>query len=87
MMRSRRWLTLAAVSAAFGCLFVAGCGSNRPAVQGTVLFNGEPVDGGAINFIPQGDVGSGTSASAEIVAGKYYLPAGPGPRRPGKPDR
>jgi hypothetical protein len=63
---------------------MSGCGygsSDRVPVQGSVSFDGQPVDNGSIAFIPEekGKVG----ANADIVAGKYKLESGKGPN-PGK---
>lgn len=63
-------------------LFVlaTGCGDGGPpraAVEGTVSFDGAPVDGGRIMFIPTDK--KGVPANAEITAGKYALPEAKGP--------
>lgn len=61
-------LTLAAT-----LLFAVGCGDSGPpraAVQGSVSWNGSPVEVGTISFIPE----AGPAATADIVAGKYSLP-------------
>ncbi|WP_425618206.1 hypothetical protein NA78x_001905 [Anatilimnocola sp. NA78] len=51
----------------------AGCGSSPlNSISGDVTFDGEPVDGGSIVFLPQSEGGS--KGSAEIVAGKYAIP-------------
>jgi hypothetical protein len=65
--------------------FLGGCGggSGRSAVQGTVTIDGEPVDGGAIVFLPDGEAGQRVPAGGEIVGGKYSVPAERGPF-PGK---
>jgi hypothetical protein len=65
--------------------FLGGCGdvSGRSSVQGNVTIDGEPVDGGAIVFIPEGESGQRVPAGGEIVGGKYSLPAERGPS-PGK---
>jgi hypothetical protein len=68
-------------------LLTAGCGSrggNRAAVSGAVTFDGQPVDGGAIVFLPQGDGPADRPKSgAGIEAGRYAIPAEKGPA-PGK---
>jgi hypothetical protein len=56
-------------------LVLAGCSRGRP-VEGKVTYAGKPVDGGMISFIPT----AGAPVSAEIVGGKYSLPASRGPR-------
>lgn len=52
---------------------LVGCGGGGPpraAVQGSVTWQGKPVENGTINFI---STGTGGSASATIVGGKYQL--------------
>jgi hypothetical protein len=61
---------------------LVGCGGsggdpNRNSVQGTVTFDGVPVDGGVIMFLPA-DAES-VKAGGEIIAGKYNLEAAKGP--------
>jgi hypothetical protein len=56
-----------------------GCAGNRGAVQGTVTFDGRPIDGGRIFFVPQGDPVGRPMVHAVIKEGKYYLPASQGP--------
>jgi hypothetical protein len=63
---------LAPCACALALLFLAGCGG-APGVDGTVTFDGAPVDGGSITFTPEG--GSGTPGSAVITAGKYSIGA------------
>jgi hypothetical protein len=64
-------------------LLAAGCGSrsgNRLAVSGTVTLDGQPVDGGAIVFLPQGDGASDRpKTGAGIEAGRYAIPVEKGP--------
>jgi hypothetical protein len=63
-------------------VIVVGCGGPRGAVSGTVTLDGAPIEKGMITFEPA--EGSGLSkVAAEIVAGKYELPADRGPL-PGK---
>jgi len=80
MSRPRHALCLVPLVLALAVL--AGCSSSkRVPVSGTVTFDGKPVDGGVIAFLPEGDVapgGKGT-VSGEIVEGKYSLPSGRGP--------
>ncbi len=77
------WATLVAL----GTCWVAGCGgpsyegSPRAALEGAVTLDGQPVDGGTINFMPM-DSG-GRAASALIRAGQYEIPEERGPT-PGK---
>lgn len=55
-------------------LALAACpGCSKPSVHGQVTYDGQPMDGGRISFIPTG--GQGKSATADIVAGKYTIPA------------
>ena len=70
----------AALALAAALAFLSGC-SGRPSVSGTVTFNGQPVDGGVIVFIPEGQ--GGKQASAPIVDGKFSISSGEGPT-PGK---
>jgi hypothetical protein len=67
------WLALVS------CLLAAGCGGKRASVQGTVTYDGEPVDGGRIHFIPQGDPPGRPAVHAVIEQGKYHLSASQGP--------
>lgn len=61
------------------CVLAAGCGSGNTSVQGTVTFNGVPVDNGYITFFPT-DVAS-SAAAAPIRDGKYHVASlTPGPR-------
>ena len=56
------------------CLLVCvGCGSDQVVVEGTVNYNGQPVEEGTIVFGTAD--GRGGSASAPIEAGKYMLSA------------
>ena len=53
---------------------VAGCsGDNRSEVWGTVRLNGQPIEEGAIAFIPV-DGNIGPEAGAVIRDGKYHIP-------------
>jgi hypothetical protein len=57
-----------------GLVGLAGCGgSGQAAVEGTVTYDGQPIDG-AIAF-----VGGERSAGAAVIAGKYEIPAETGP--------
>ncbi len=58
---------------AVAMLSLVGCGGGGPpraAVQGNVTWEGKPIESGTINFI---STGTGGSASATIVEGKYQL--------------
>jgi len=59
---------------------LAGCGS-RASVQGSVTFDGTPIDNGSITFVP--DSSSGQKATAQIKDGKYVIESDRGPA-PGK---
>jgi hypothetical protein len=52
--------------------FLAGC-SGSPRVEGTVTFDGQPVEDGTINFFQEGDSGKRTNAPGEIKDGKYLI--------------
>jgi hypothetical protein len=83
--------------ALLACGLVCGCAGKRAAVQGTVTFKGQPIDGGRIFFLPQGDPVGRPAANAIIKQGKYYLSSSEGPelgrhrveivwhQKPGKP--
>jgi hypothetical protein len=58
---------------------LAGLFRLRPAC-GEVSLDGEPVDGGNILFLPEGE---GKKGAADIVAGKYAIPSQQG-LQPGK---
>ena len=57
-------------------LFLAGCGEsdplNRQGVTGEIKIQGEPVADGTIEFSP---VANGTSSGAQILEGKFEIPA------------
>jgi len=63
---------------ALSLLVLSGC-SRRAAVEGAVNFAGAPVDGGRIIFNPTEEGGKVPPVSADIVGGKYSLPAASGP--------
>jgi len=63
----------------FTLLAVVGCsdgGPVRASIQGTITWQGEPIEDGKISFIPQN---GGPEAIAKIVDGKYQLPKSEGP--------
>jgi hypothetical protein len=60
------------------CGLVAGCG-NRASVHGTVTLDEQPVNGGRIFFLPEGDPAGRPAVQATIEQGKYALPASKGP--------
>jgi hypothetical protein len=57
----------------------AGCGGGPPraSVEGTVTYDGTPIDGGQISFLSV--EAKGLNADAEIKDGKYHLDANKGP--------
>ncbi len=57
-------------------ILLMGCSSapDTTAVQGTVSFDGRPIEKGEINFVPI-DGTPGASAVAGIVNGKYSVPS------------
>src|SRR5262249_24310073 len=61
---------------------LAGCSGGRAGASGKVSYDGKPVDGGTIVFIPEGE-GGGIKVGGDIVGGEYNLPADRGPK-PGK---
>jgi len=71
-------LLLAALASLSGCSYGD---KDRVPVAGKVTFEGAPVDGGSIIFIPEAQ--DRPKAHAPIVAGSYSLAAGEGPT-PGK---
>jgi hypothetical protein len=85
----RSWLSrlgLAAIVLVAAPVFLAGCfGSDRCAVEGTVTLDGQPVDGGIIEFLPLDDAPGQTrgAAHADIKGGKYAVGRDGGPT-PGK---
>ena len=64
--------------------FLTGCGGGAR-IEGTVNFDGQPVDGGTITFIPTAGSGKGTNAGGQIIGGKYSIDApglSPGSKSP-----
>ncbi|MEZ6131025.1 MAG: hypothetical protein R3C59_20330 [Planctomycetaceae bacterium] len=75
------WLSLAVL---FLCTTVSGCGgapayegATRYAVTGNVTFDGEPINGGMISFIPEND--KLNPSGGPIENGAYSIPAEKGP--------
>jgi hypothetical protein len=66
----RRWVFVALLVAA-GFVLLPGCGARS--ATGTVSFDGTPVDGGVISFVPEGKA---ARANADIVGGKYTVASG-----------
>src|SRR4051794_33784616 len=64
---------------ALAALVAAGCGDGGAAVEGTVTFDGRPIDGGYVTLLPAD--GKGTAASGPIVHGRYRVTGVvPGPK-------
>jgi hypothetical protein len=61
------------------CSLVSGCGGNRAGVEGTVTFKEQPINGGRIFFLPQGEPVGRPTVHATIEEGHYSLPASQGP--------
>lgn len=58
------------ISLVLSCVLLAGCGGDgipRAAVQGTVTYDGEPVESGVIMFIPE----TVAPVALKITAGQY----------------
>jgi len=73
--RNLCWMPLAAL-----LVVTVGCtGSKQAAVTGEVTLDGDPVDGGTINFIPTGGDTAGVTAWGKIEGGRYSIPASEGP--------
>ncbi len=70
-----------AVAAAVALALVAGCDTGpRSAVEGTVTYDGQPVDVGGIAFIPIGSDAEGrVRATGPIKDGHYELDSRKGP--------
>lgn len=63
------------------CLLVCGCGESGPqraAITGEVTFNGEPIETGSIQFVPELGV-VGKSVATQITQGKFELSLDKGP--------
>jgi hypothetical protein len=74
-----RYAGLRSVSLALLCLSMAGCGSSKPIMEGTVALDGVPIEKGTIMLMPID--GKGQTAGCGIEAGKYRMQASPGPRQ------
>ena len=68
-MRSATVAPFCGVLMAFAC--IAGCGSNMADVKGTVKYDGQLVESGAIRFEPAD--GKAPTAGGEIKAGQYAV--------------
>ena len=63
-------------------LLLAGCGKEHLPIKGRVTFDGTPVDGGVILFVPEPDASgkpSSASTGGKIIAGEYTLDGERGP--------
>lgn len=65
----------------FGLALLAGCGGGGPGatVEGSVTLDGQPLQEGAISFVPAD--GKTASAGGTITDGKYSVAVPPGPKR------
>ncbi len=77
-MTTRQWLCGAALCGTLAALTGCGGGDGRGAVSGTVTVNGEPLDFGSINLIPEG--GDGPKVGTGIEGGKFLLEPKFGPQ-------
>jgi hypothetical protein len=66
--RSRAWFAVPTICLILG-LTATGCGSNG-SVSGKVLYKGEPVGGGTVVFVPQGQPSQSTRINAD---GTYMI--------------
>lgn len=71
-------------------VFLSGCGSRRPAIEGRVTLDGEPIAYGSIMLVPVD--GKGQTAGSGIANGLYRMEASAGPMKviinsPKKTDR
>ncbi len=63
----------------FGAALLSGCGGSdvgRVGVSGTVTLDGQPLESGAILFLPKG---AGPSAGTQIENGRFSIARGDGP--------
>jgi hypothetical protein len=73
----------AALAVAIALSALAGCGSEGRAISGEVTVDGQPMEDGAILFVPDGGGSGRSEVGASIVNGKYSVEEGRGPK-PGK---
>jgi len=64
----------------FALVFVFGCGSgaNRSGLTGKVTLDGQPLDTGTLQLIPDDSITDKQPGGAVISNGKYSIPADPG---------
>jgi hypothetical protein len=74
-----RYVGLKSMAMALLCLSMAGCGSSKPIMEGTVALDGVPIEKGTIMLMPID--GKGQTAGCGIEAGKYRMQASPGIRQ------
>src|SRR5437588_151090 len=75
----RAWLALGSVL----LVSTLGCGGGSASVQGSITLDGQPLDGGRVFFLPEGDPKGRPTVEVKIQGGKYCLPAKLG-LKPGK---
>ena len=76
--------TLAALALFLAVLCLAGCGSGgRVPIQGSIAYDGTPVEEGTITFLALDGGGVDSNAGGDIKDGKYSINAERGPK-PGK---
>ncbi len=63
----------------FVVIALCGCNSSVPDMTGEVRFDGKPINGGDITFVPTGEAGKALPTGAKIENGQYIIP---GDRRP-----
>src|SRR5262245_55278775 len=73
-MRTVQSFLVVLAGAALLSLFGCGGGGNRCAPSGGVKFRGQPLDQGAITFLPE-DPSLGAGGGAMIKDGRYDIPA------------
>jgi hypothetical protein len=73
----------AALALSLAVLVGCGGGNKRAAVEGTVTYDGKPIDNGTITFVPDGG-GDRPKSSGSVRDGKYSIGAGEGGPMPGK---
>ncbi len=90
ILSSQQRLVSGMVILAVACFMISGCGGggSRGTVDGSVMQDGQPVDGGTITFVPEEyqDKATGRERSnvvADIKGGKYAVDSSKGPY-PGK---
>jgi hypothetical protein len=76
-----RW-TVIRVVLVFVAAAVSGC-SQGASVQGNVTIDGQPMDGGRIFFLPDGEPNGRPTAHGTLAGGKYCISASEG-LKPGK---